>query len=88
MMPGVNFKIVKNRDCGGYVQDCGGYVFFKCIFPRCVYSKCIFAKCTRLACLLSFASLFVHEIAPDKMFRRICDMEMNLSISSGPPQKY
>ena len=29
---------------------------FKCIFP-----KCIFAKCTRLACLLSFASLFPHN---------------------------
>ena len=24
----------------------------------CIYPKCIFAKCTRLACLLSFASLF------------------------------
>ena len=31
--------------------------FLKCIFPKCVYPKCIFAKCTRLACLLSFASL-------------------------------
>ena len=38
-------------------------IFFKCIFPKCIYSKCIFAKCTRLACLLSFASLF-HEKAP------------------------
>ena len=28
------------------------------IFPKCIYPKCIFAKCTRLACLLSFASLF------------------------------
>ena len=32
-------------------------VFLKCIFPKCMYPKCIFAKCTRLACLLSFASL-------------------------------
>ena len=31
----------------------------KCIFPKCNYPKCIFAKCTRLACLLSFASLFL-----------------------------
>ena len=33
----------------------------KCIFPKCNYPKCIFAKCTRLACLLSFASLLVPE---------------------------
>ena len=43
------------------------YIFQKCIFPKCIipkcifskciYPKCIFAKCTRLACLLSFASL-------------------------------
>ena len=26
--------------------------------PKCIYRKRIFAKCTRLACLLSFASLF------------------------------
>ena len=32
--------------------------FLKCIFLKCFYPKCIFAKCTRLACLLSFASLF------------------------------
>ena len=25
--------------------------------PKCIYGKSIFAKCTRLACLLSFASL-------------------------------
>ena len=36
---------------------------FKCFFqsvfiPKCIYPKCISAKCTRLACLLSFASLF------------------------------
>ena len=30
----------------------------KCIFLKCFYPKCIFAKCTRLACLLSFGSLF------------------------------
>ena len=36
-----------------------GCIFFsKCIFLKYI-SKCIFAKCTRLACLLSFASLFV-----------------------------
>ena len=34
----------------------------KCIFPKCNYPKCIFAKCTRLACLLSFASLFPMRI--------------------------
>ena len=27
--------------------------------PKCIYRKSIFAKCTRLACLLSFASLFL-----------------------------
>ena len=30
----------------------------KCIFPKCIYPKCISAKCTRIACLLSFTSLF------------------------------
>ena len=29
--------------------------------PKCIYRKSIFAKCTRLACLLSFASLFKQE---------------------------
>ena len=33
------------------------YIFWKCNFQKCIYPKCIFAKCTRLACLLSFASL-------------------------------
>jgi len=33
----------------------------KCIFTKCIYPKCIFAKCTRLACLLSFASLVLTE---------------------------
>ena len=28
--------------------------------PKCIYQKIIFAKCTRLACLLSFASLFLY----------------------------
>ena len=44
-----------------YFQKCiSKCVFiFKCIFPKCIYPKCIFAKCTRLACLLSFASLFL-----------------------------
>ena len=32
----------------------------KCIFPKCIHPKCIFVKCTRLACLLSFASLFSY----------------------------
>ena len=27
--------------------------------PKCIYRKSIFAKCTRLACLLSFTSLFL-----------------------------
>ena len=30
--------------------------------PKCIYQKSIFAKCTRLACLLSFASLFQHHL--------------------------
>ena len=30
----------------------------RCIFQKCIYPKCIFAKCTRLALVLSFASLF------------------------------
>ena len=47
-----------------YFQKCiSKCVFiFKCIFPKCIYPKCIFAKCTRLACLLSFASLFFHDV--------------------------
>ena len=28
------------------------------LVPKCIYPKSIFEKCTRLACLLSFASLF------------------------------
>ena len=28
---------------------------------KCIHLKCIFAKCTRLACLLSFASLFLLQ---------------------------
>ena len=32
-------------------------IFWKCIFQKSIYPKCIFAKYTRLACLLSFASL-------------------------------
>ena len=39
---------------------------FKCIFPKCIYPKCIFARCTRLACLLSFASLFQWQLAISK----------------------
>ena len=35
-------------------------IFPKCIFPKCIHPKCMSAKCTRLACLLSFASLFVY----------------------------
>ena len=37
------------------------WINWKSIFPKCIYPKCISAKCTRLACLLSFASLF-HQI--------------------------
>ena len=47
------------------------YIFPKCIFskcvppkfifPKCSYPKCIFAKCTLLACLQSFASLFLSH---------------------------
>ena len=33
-------------------------IFQKRIFQKCIYLECIFAKCTRLACFLSFASLF------------------------------
>ena len=33
-------------------------IFQSVFFPKCLYPKCIFAKCARLACLLSFASLF------------------------------
>ena len=32
--------------------------------PKCIYQKSIFAKCTRLACLLSFASLFNRSFWP------------------------
>ena len=31
--------------------------------PKCIYRKSIFAKCTRLACLLSFASLFTTFVS-------------------------
>ena len=42
---------------------CPKVYFLKCIFPKCIYPKCIFAKCrTRLACLLSFASLLDDSI--------------------------
>ena len=39
-------------------------IFPKCIFPECIFPKCISAKCTRLACLLSFASLFSYGGVP------------------------
>ena len=29
--------------------------------PKFIYRKSVFAKCTRLACLLSFASLFYNN---------------------------
>ena len=32
--------------------------------PKCIYRKSIFAKCTRLACLLSFVSLFFLSLLP------------------------
>ena len=32
------------------------------IIPKCIYPECIFVKCTRLACLLSFASLFTRSL--------------------------
>ena len=43
-----------------YFQKCifQKCIFQRCIFQKCIYLKCIFAKCTRLACLLSFVSLF------------------------------
>ena len=31
------------------------------VIPKCIYPKSIFAKCTRLACLLSFASVFLSK---------------------------
>ena len=31
--------------------------------PKCIYPKSIFAKCTRLARLLSFASLLKNKLA-------------------------
>ena len=40
-----------------YLHFCT-FSLFLFIFPKCIYPKCICAKCTRLACLLSFASLF------------------------------
>ena len=42
--------------------------FLKCIFLKCNYPKCIFAKCTRLACLLSFASLFFPFLSTFQLF--------------------
>ena len=32
------------------------------LYPKCIYQKSTFAKCTRLACLLSFASLFFESV--------------------------
>ena len=56
-----NFKILPNfPKC--IFSKCvpSKFIFPKCIFfPACIYPKCIFARCTRLACLLSFASLFI-----------------------------
>ena len=34
--------------------------------PKCIYRKSIIAKCTRLACLLSFGSLFLFDGSPIK----------------------
>ena len=31
------------------------------LVPKCIYPKSIFANCTRLACLLSFASLSISK---------------------------
>ena len=42
--------------------------FLKCIFLKCFYPKCIFAKSTRLACLLSFASLFSSSFSSATAF--------------------
>ena len=40
----------------------GRTTFFgpRCILPKCNFPQCVFAKCTRLACFLSFASLFFN----------------------------
>ena len=46
----------------------------KCIFPKC-YPKCIFLKCTRLACLLSFASLFLHTMLPTSSFDQLPSLD-------------
>ena len=40
------------------------WINWKSIFPKCIFPKCISAKCTQLACLLSFASLFLYFLWP------------------------
>ena len=42
--------------------------------PKCIYRKSIFAKCTRLACLLSFASLFKSNPKKKHLSSRSCDI--------------
>ena len=39
------------------------YMKAEMLVPKCIYLKSIFAKCTRLACLLSFASLFLEKLS-------------------------
>ena len=49
----------------------------KVYFSKCSYPKCIFAKCTRLACILSFASLFCLR------FCQICDRLLLVKAKQG-----
>ena len=54
--------------------------------PKCIHRKSIFAKCTRLACLLSFASLFndirVHKIPENAGTARKCLNILESCVSS------
>ena len=64
------------------------------LVPKCIYPKCIFAKCTRLACLLSFASLFkwrVDLITPlinGKLFKVPTMTGFKINLSRGPYSSY
>ena len=51
--------------------------------PKCIYRKSIIAKCTRLACLLSFASLFpYHHSETGPFFRESEPQRDNNTLSS------
>ena len=51
------------------------------LVPKCIYPKCIFAKCTRLACLLSFASLLPPYLGSENLKIPIIGSKIKVSES-------